>query len=149
MRPVNKYDLTPTERKGEPRYLIFLKEKRCGTIKGWGCADGRTQRDYMSKRETSSPTVATEALILSCVIDAIEERDVATCDIPGAFMQSDIKGKVVMKVEAVMAEVVTKIDPKKYKRHVVKETARTLYTSFCRRPCMGHFRLHSYSGKIC
>jgi hypothetical protein len=96
MRPVNKYVLTPTERKGALRYLMFLKEKRCGTIKGRGCADGRPQRDYMSKQETSLPTVATEALILPCVIDAIEERDVATCDIPGAFMQSDRKDKVVM-----------------------------------------------------
>ena len=34
MRPVNKYDLTPAERKGALRYLMFLKEKRCGTIKG-------------------------------------------------------------------------------------------------------------------
>jgi hypothetical protein len=86
---------------------MFLKEKRCGTIKGRGCTDGRPQRDCMSKQETSSPTVLTKALILSWVIDAIEERDVATCDIPGAFMQSDMKGKVVMKLEGVMAQVIT------------------------------------------
>jgi hypothetical protein len=41
MEPVSKYDLTPTERKGALRYLMFLKEKRCGLIKGRGCADGR------------------------------------------------------------------------------------------------------------
>jgi hypothetical protein len=34
MPPVNKYNLTPEERKGALRYLMFLKEKRCGTIKG-------------------------------------------------------------------------------------------------------------------
>ncbi len=53
----------------------------------------------LSKQETSSTTVATEALILTCVINAIEGRDVATCDIPGAFMQSDMKGKVVFMKE--------------------------------------------------
>jgi hypothetical protein len=121
MEPVRKSDLTPAERKGALRYLMFLKEKRTGQIKGRGCADGRFQRKYMSKEETSSPTVATEALILSCVIDAIEERDVATCDIPGAFMQSDMKGKVIMKLEGVMAEVIIKIDPKLYTRFVTKE----------------------------
>jgi hypothetical protein len=121
MEPVRKSDLTPAERKGALRYLMFLKEKRTGQIKGRGCADGRFQREYMSKEETSSPTVATEALILSCVIDAIEERDVATCDIPGAFMQSDMKGKVIMKLEGVMAEVIIKIDPKLYTRFVTKE----------------------------
>jgi hypothetical protein len=106
MSAINKYDLTAAERKGALRYLMFLKEKRCGKIKGRGCADGRSQREYMSKQKTSSPTVATEVLILTCVIDAIEGRDVATCDIPGAFMQSDMKGKVVMKLEVVMAEVI-------------------------------------------
>ena len=124
MDPVNKYDLTAEERKGALRYLMFLKEKRCGTIKGRGCADGRKQRDYMSKNDTSSPTVATEALLLSCVIDAVEGRDVATCDIPGAFMQSDMEGKVVMKLEGVMAEVILKIDPKKYTKYVAKENGK-------------------------
>jgi hypothetical protein len=120
MAPINKYDLTPEERKGALQYLMFLKEKRCGTIKGRGCADERSQRGYMTKEETSSPTIATESLILSCVIDAIKGRDVATCDIPGAFMQSDMKGKVVMKLEGVMAEVILK-DRLKYKKYVTKE----------------------------
>jgi hypothetical protein len=124
MNPVNKYDLTPEERKGALRYLMFLKEKRSGTIKARGCADGRPQRDYMSKKETSSPTVATEALILTCVVDAVEGRDVATCDIPGAFMQSDMKGKVYMKLEGVMAEAILKIDPKQYTKHVVQENGK-------------------------
>jgi hypothetical protein len=61
MQPVNKCDLTPAERKGALRHLMFLKEKRCGTIKGRGCADGRSQGAHMTKEETSSPTVATEA----------------------------------------------------------------------------------------
>jgi hypothetical protein len=49
MTPVNKYDLTAEERKVALPYLMFLKEKCCGTIKGRGCADGRPQRDYMTK----------------------------------------------------------------------------------------------------
>ncbi len=89
-----------------------------------GCTDRCSQSKYMSKQQTSSPTVATESLILSCVIDAIEKRDVATCDIPGAFMQSDMKGKVVMKLEGVMAEVILKIDPKKDKKFMVQENGK-------------------------
>jgi hypothetical protein len=124
MQPVNKYNLTPAERKGALRCLMFLKEKRCGTIKGRGCADGRPQRARMTKEETSSPTVATEALVLSCVVDAAENHNVATCDIPGAFMQSDMKGKIVMKLEGVMAEVILKIDPKQHTKHVEKENGK-------------------------
>jgi hypothetical protein len=124
MIPINKYDLTATERKGVLQYLMFLKEKRCGTIKGRGCTDGRPQRDYMTKQETSSPTVATKALMLTCLINAIEGREVATCDIPGAFMQSDMNGKVIMKLEGVMAKVILQIDPKKYTKHVAKENGK-------------------------
>jgi hypothetical protein len=80
----------------------------------------------MSKEETSSPTVATEALLLTCVIDAVEKCNVATCDIPGAFMQSDMKGKVVMKLEGVMAEVILKIDPKQYTKFVAKENGKDI-----------------------
>jgi hypothetical protein len=126
MDPVMKSDLRPAKQKGALQYLMFIKEKCCGKIKGRGCADGRSQRKYMSKEETSSPAVATEALILTCVIDAIERQDVATCDIPGAFMQSDMKGKVVMKLEGVMAEVIIKIDPKLYTKFIEKENGKVV-----------------------
>jgi hypothetical protein len=145
--PVNKYNLTGEEQKRALRYLMFLKEKRCGTIKGRGCADGGPQRDYMSKEETSSPTVATEALILSCIVDAAEGRDVATCDIPGAFMQSDMKGKVVMKLEGVMAEVIVKIDPNNTRNMSQNKIARISYTSSWQKPSTALSRPPYYFGK--
>jgi hypothetical protein len=74
MSPIDKYDLTPEEQKGALRYLMFLKEKQCGAIKGRGCADGRSQRGYMTKVETSSPTIATKSLMLTCVIDAVKNE---------------------------------------------------------------------------
>jgi hypothetical protein len=41
-------------------------------------------------------------------------------------MQSDMKGKVMMKLEGVMAEVIIKIDPKKYTKYVAKENGKDL-----------------------
>jgi hypothetical protein len=111
MQAVSKSDLTYDERRGALRYIMFLKKNECEKIKGRGCADGRPQRDYMTKEDTSSPTVATEALMLSCMIDATKHRDVATCDIPGAFMQSKMEGKVIMKLEGVMADIIEKLTP--------------------------------------
>ena len=49
---------------------MFLKRKRSGKMKGRGCADGRSQRDYITKEESSSPTVSLYALMGSCVMDA-------------------------------------------------------------------------------
>ena len=39
--------------------LFDFNEKRDGTIKGRGCADGRKQRDQIPKHEVSSPTIST------------------------------------------------------------------------------------------
>jgi len=47
---------------------MFLKEKRHGTMKARGCADGRPQRLYTNKEDASSPTVSIEAMMLSCTI---------------------------------------------------------------------------------
>jgi hypothetical protein len=47
-------------------YLMFLKRKRCGKVKARGCADGRPQREYISKDESSLPTVSIYALMTSC-----------------------------------------------------------------------------------
>ena len=103
-------ELTTAQKKAALKYLMFLKQKRCGKIKGRGCADGRKQRLYKSKDETSSPTITTEALFITCLVDAIENRYVATCDVPGAFMHSDIDEQVHLKLEGEIAELLVKVD---------------------------------------
>ena len=69
MRPRDARTLSQGEEKSALKYLMFLKEKRCRTVKGWGWADGRKQRLYKSNEETSSPTVRLESLFLSCMIE--------------------------------------------------------------------------------
>ena len=70
-------------------YLMFLKRKRFGKIKARGCADGRPQREYITKLESSSPCVKTHSLFISCLVDAFERRKVVIADIPGAFLSAD------------------------------------------------------------
>ena len=84
---------------------MFLKKKLCGRIKGRGCADGRKQRVYISKEDSSSPTVTTEGMMLSCILDAMEGRDVATVDIPGALLHADMDDIVDMRLDGAMAEL--------------------------------------------
>jgi hypothetical protein len=55
---------------------MFLKRKCNGTVKARGCADGRPQREYISKDDLSSPTVSIYALMASCLMDAINDRKV-------------------------------------------------------------------------
>ena len=70
-------------------YLMFLKRKRSLDVKARGYADGRPQREYITKIESSSPCVKTHALFLSCIVDLFEIRCVVIADIPAAFLSAD------------------------------------------------------------
>jgi hypothetical protein len=124
IEPISPSTLSPEDKKGALEYLMFLKKKRCGKIKGRGCADGRKQRVYTTKEEASSPTVSTEALMLSCVIDAKEGRDVATANVPGAFMQVEMDEVVHVRLEGVMVDLLTELDPKKYEPCVITQNEK-------------------------
>jgi len=68
--PLRKEDMSYEQTKRALRYLMFLKEKCDSIIKARGCADGRSQREYTTKSDTSSPMVSLEAMMMSCAIDA-------------------------------------------------------------------------------
>ena len=120
-QPKHWYELTKDERANALRYLMYLKEKRDGKVKGRGCADGRSQRLYTPKIETSSPTVSLAGIMLTCMIDAFEKRDVATVDIPGAFIQTKMpkdEKDVHVVLDGRMAELLAKISPSTYQEYV-------------------------------
>ena len=99
-------------------YLMYLKKKRCGKIKGRGCADGRKQRNKNSKQEVSSPTVAIESVFLTSIVDAEEQREVAVVDIPGAYMHADVDEHIIVRFDRNMAEMLELIEPKIYKPYI-------------------------------
>ena len=116
-QPKHWDELTSEERAKALRYLMYIKENRDGRVKGRGCADGRSQRLYTPKNETSLPTCTLARLIMACVIDAFEMRDVATVDIPGAFLQTkmpDNEEDIHVLIEGRMAELLSKISPETY-----------------------------------
>ena len=55
-------------------------------IKLIGCADGKKQQNWLYKEYITSPTMSTEGLVLSCMIETMEGWDIVTADIPGAFL---------------------------------------------------------------
>jgi hypothetical protein len=68
--PISIEKMTILERKRAMESLIFLTEKREKTIKARVCANGSTQRAYIAREEASSPTAASEAILITGVIDA-------------------------------------------------------------------------------
>ena len=87
-------------------------------MKGRGCGDGRSQREYITKEESSLSTVSLYALIGSYVMDALDGRKVITVDIPGAFLQGDWpqnKHSRYIMFEGIMVEMICEIDPSYHK----------------------------------
>jgi len=69
---------------------LFLKEKCDSIIKARECAHGRSQREYMTKSDNSSPMVSLEAMLLPCAMDTKEGRYLAVTNILGTFIQADM-----------------------------------------------------------
>ena len=127
IQPRNWSELTAEQRRKALPYLMFLTEKRDESVKARGCADGSKQE--MDKENTSAPVISTDALFITLVIDAMERRDVATVDIPGAFLQTDAKPGTHMKITGPMVDILCQINPKLYEKYVTNENGkRVLYT---------------------
>jgi hypothetical protein len=90
---------------------VLIKQKKSGNIKACGCADRRKQCDTVSRKDVSSPTVAMELIFINSALDAKESRDVATVDIPGAFMQADIDDLVHLRLDGPIFELLEQIEP--------------------------------------
>ena len=106
--------------------MSLLKEKRNGDLKGRTCADGSVQRPYVTKEDSSSHTVSTEALMTTFVIDAYERRVTATADVTGAYLNAKMDQFLVMKIEGDMVDFMVQADPKKYAPHVRVEHGRKI-----------------------
>ena len=83
--------------------------------------DGWKQRAYIAKEESTAPTASMEAVFLTAVIDALESREVAVLDIPGAFMQADIDELVHVRFRGEMVSMLLQIDSEMYKEYVMIE----------------------------
>jgi hypothetical protein len=102
---------------------IFVEEKQDGKIKTKKVVGGNKQRDYITKEDVSSPTVSAEAVMLTCVIDAHENCDVAVIDIPNAFVQTVVKDEehhviVCIRGPTALVDILVSIAPEVYGQYV-------------------------------
>ncbi len=98
--------------------LIFLEEKKNGTVKVQSCANGSVQRDHITKEEAASSTVAVESVFVTAVIVTRENREVVTITIPGAFLHATNTDYVAMRMNRMLAELMAKTHPKLYRKYL-------------------------------
>jgi hypothetical protein len=71
--PVSIKEMTSQERKKAQEAIMFLTEKRDGSIKGRMVYNGKPTRKWLTREYCMSPTAALESIMLTSVIDAHEE----------------------------------------------------------------------------
>jgi hypothetical protein len=137
-QPIKVETMSASEKKKALESLIFLVEKKSGTIKARHCANGSKQREWINSDEAASPTVMTESVMLTATVEAKERRDVATFDIPNAFIQTHVDEKdnqgdrIIMKIRGAMVDMLIEVDPS-YEEFVVEERGqRVLYVHILR-----------------
>ena len=102
---------------------LFLKEKynpegAFEKLKARLVAGGHKQnRDLYTEEEISSPTMATQSVFMITAIAAEEEREVATGDIPGAYLHADMSGDIYIVLPEDISAILIKMD-NKYKDYV-------------------------------
>jgi hypothetical protein len=131
--------MTQIEQRKAQQALMFLGEKRDGTVKGRMVYNGKPTREWLSREDSASPTAAIESIMLTAVINAHEERDVMTCDIPNAFIQAlmpevkDGDERVMIKITGVLVDILVELNPEPYGPCVVYERNRkVLYVQVMR-----------------
>jgi hypothetical protein len=98
--------LTEKQRAGAVRSHMFLKRKRDGSLKARLVVDGSMQ-ERLGTDDTSSPTVSTDAVFITAAVEAHEGRHTMTMDIEGAYLHADMTSEVIVKLEPVVAGVLS------------------------------------------
>ena len=91
---------------------------------------GANKKRYLGKDESvASPTVSMESLFTTLVINAHEERDIATFDIPGAHLHAEMsKDKnVILKLRGKFVVIMCDINGE-YRQYVRYEQGERSYT---------------------
>lgn len=125
MEPMKKEDLTPEQRRAALETVCTVRQKVRNdpdSLKGRQCVNGSKQRGTIPAEETASPTVNMNSVILTAAVEAHEERDVAVCDLPGAYLSVDMdemgEEHVHMILRGRMAELMAMTAPAVYRDYI-------------------------------
>jgi hypothetical protein len=121
--PLLVEELTHIEKRRAMESLIFLTEKKDGSIKARMCANGSTQQEYTDCNKAASPTAMTESYMITAVLNGKQGRDVITANIRNAFMQLEIEEKdigkrTIVKIRGQLVHMLVDIAPEEYEDFV-------------------------------
>jgi hypothetical protein len=107
--------------------VVFLKEKRDGSIKTRACVNGAPQRKIWSKEDAASPTPHLELVFLVAGILAWQRRKNRCFDISSAFPTTDTDKEVIMVLKGELEDYLIRMHTAIYQPYaIVDSRGRTL-----------------------
>ena len=103
--PMNASKLSYQEKKDVLASMLFITEKSNGDVKASKVEIGSTQctYDWYNNINGSSPTVNTDSVFLTWVVDAHERRSVALLDVQNVFLHAENNEYVLMLLRGKLA----------------------------------------------
>ena len=133
--PQDPSKLTREEKSRALEAVNLIKEKRNGKIKGRTCADGSKQKHYLKDGEDfTSPTISLEALFTTMLIDIFEGRDIATFDIPGAYLHAEMpeEKQILLKLRGEFVDIMCEVNGEHTQNVVMENGKKVLYMKVVR-----------------
>ncbi len=98
-----------------------ILEKQDGKVKAQAVADGSKERTLpgYKKEDVASPTVATNSIMITSVIDTHKRRDVATIDILGALIHAYNDKETIMLLRGRLVEFMVQVKLQIYQNYVI------------------------------
>ena len=93
-------------------------------MKAGKCADVSLQRPYISKENSTTPSVSIEALFITIAVDAHQEKYVTTSNIARSYIYADIERFNTLQLEGDMVDLVVEVNPEKYAKYVRHGTGK-------------------------
>ena len=124
--PIAPTMMTDSEKGKTVEGIMFVTKKRDDTIKARYVMNGKPTRAWDTE-DSASPTAMLESIMLTAIVDAHEQRDVMTADVPNAFIQADMptpkdgEDRTIIKIAGVLAELLETQAPEVYSVYCVHE----------------------------
>ena len=96
---------------------MFLNKKCDKPIKVKMVYNGKQNQEWLSREYLESPTAVLESIMLTAIVDANEEQNVMSVDVPNTLIQNkmpDIKygeEREIMKITGVLVDLPVKMAP--------------------------------------
>ena len=121
--PIHATSLTKTQQNSALQIINLIKEKRNGRLKGRSVADGRPQHAFYMKDETSSPTATPESVLLTALVDTVEDWHVVVADVTSAYLNMDMDDFVLIRLSGDDVNMMCNANPD-YKKFITKNNGR-------------------------